>query len=118
MIANPGIALRSRASILVIGMNEIKWIWDDEKANANFQKHQIAFPEAALVFEDPLHASTPDPRPDGDRWQSIGRIGPFLVFVVHTFPIEWESEAMVIGRIISARITTSFERRAYEDGDF
>jgi uncharacterized DUF497 family protein len=32
--------------------------------------------------------------------------------------VEWESEAAAIGRIISARITTSFERRAYEDGEF
>ena len=50
--------------------------------------------------------------------KTIGRIGPFLVFVVHTLPVEWESEGVAIGRIISARIATSFERRAYEDGDF
>jgi uncharacterized DUF497 family protein len=99
-------------------MEQIKWIWDDEKARANFLKHQIAFSEAALVFEDPLHVSKPDPHPDGDRWQTIGRVGPFLVFVVHTLPVEWESEAAAIGRLISARITTSFERRAYEDGEF
>jgi uncharacterized protein len=99
-------------------MKRIKWIWDDEKAKTNFLKHQIAFSEAVLVFEDPLHASRPDPHPDGNRWQTIGRVGPFLVFVVHTLPVEWESEGVAIGRIISARITTSFERRAYEDGDF
>ena len=99
-------------------MEKIKWIWDDEKARANFLKHEIAFSEAALVFEDPLHASKPDPHSDGDRWQTIGRVGPFLLFVVHTLPVEWKSEATAIGRIISARITTSFERRAYEDGEF
>ncbi|MGA3264275.1 MAG: BrnT family toxin [Terracidiphilus sp.] len=99
-------------------MEQIKWIWGEEKAKANFIKHEITFSEAALVFEDPLHASRPDPHPDGDRWQTIGRVGPFLVFVVHTLPVKWESEAALIGRIISARITTSFERRAYEDGDF
>ena len=38
-------------------MNQIKWIWDDEKAKANLLKHQVAFSEAALVFEVPLHAS-------------------------------------------------------------
>jgi hypothetical protein len=99
-------------------MNQIKWICDEEKDRANFLKHEIAFSEAAMVFEDPLHVSKPDPHPDGDRWDTIGRAGPFLIFVVHTLPVEWESEATVIGRIISARITTSFERRAYEDGDF
>jgi hypothetical protein len=99
-------------------MKQIKWIWDEEKARANFLKHQIAFSEAALVFEDPLHVSKPDSHPDGDRWRTIGLVGPFLVFVVHTLPVKWESEAVPIGRIISARITTSFERRAYEDGEF
>jgi hypothetical protein len=99
-------------------MKQIRWIWDDQKASTNFLKHEIAFSEAALVFEDPLHASRPDPHEDGDRWQTIGRVGPFLIFVVHTLPVKWESEATVIGRIVSARIATSFERRAYEDGEF
>ncbi|MGD0730304.1 MAG: BrnT family toxin [Terracidiphilus sp.] len=45
----------------------IKWIWDDVKAKSNFLKHEIAFSEAALVFEDPLHASKPDPHPVGGR---------------------------------------------------
>jgi uncharacterized DUF497 family protein len=40
-------------------VNQIKWIWDDEKARTNLAKHEIAFSEAALVFEDPLHASNP-----------------------------------------------------------
>jgi uncharacterized DUF497 family protein len=99
-------------------LNRIKWIWDDAKDKTNLVKHQIAFSEAALVFEDSLHISKPDPHPDGNRWQTIGHVGPFLVFVVHTLPVEWELEAVAIGRIISARITTSFERRAYENGDF
>jgi len=99
-------------------MERIKWIWDDEKAKANLLKHQIAFPEAALVFEDPLHMSRLDPHPDGDRWQTIGRVGPFSIFVVHTLPVKWEAEEAPIGRIVSARIATSFERRAYEEGEF
>jgi uncharacterized DUF497 family protein len=102
MIANQDIGLRGRSLILAIDMEQIKWIWDDEKARANFRKHQVAFSEAALVFEDPLHSSRPDPHPDGDRWQTIGRIGPFVVFVVHAFPVKWELERAVIGRIISA----------------
>lgn len=87
-------------------MNQIKWIWDDEKAKANLLKHQVAFSEAALVFEVPLHASRFDPHSDGDRWQTIGRLGPALLFVVHTYPVIWESDTISIGRIISARIAT------------
>lgn len=83
----------------------------------NLAKHHIAFSEAALVFEDPLHRSMPDPHPDGDRWQTIGCVGPALIFVVHTLPVKGESESGAIGRIISARSTTSIERPAYEDGD-
>jgi len=41
-----------------------------------------------MVFQDPLHASRPDPHPDGDRWQTIGLVGPFLVLVVHTLPVK------------------------------
>jgi len=104
--------------ILAIDMQEIKWIWDEEKARTNFLKHAVAFSEAVLVFDDPLHASKPDPHPDGDRWQTVGRVGPFLIFVVHTLPVKWEKDGAAVGRIISARIATSYERRAYEDGDF
>ena len=99
-------------------MNSIRWIWNTEKAAANLLKHGVAFSEAILVFQDPLHASKLDPHPDGDRWQTIGRIGPFLILVVHTYPVEWDKKAVAIGRIISARIATSRERKAYEDGDF
>jgi uncharacterized DUF497 family protein len=101
-----------------MNVEQIKWIWNEEKARTNLLKHEIAFSEAVLVFEDPLHLSKPDPHPDGDRWQTIGHMGPFLVFVVHTLPVEWESGAAAIGRIVSACITTSFERRTYEDGSF
>jgi hypothetical protein len=88
---------------------------------------------AGLVFDDPLHASKPDPHPDGDRWQTIGRVGPVLILVVHTWPEELEAGEPV-GRIISARkaclsmifsenryplfgiMLCAHERRAYAEG--
>ena len=99
-------------------MQSIRWVWNTEKAKANLIKHGIAFSEAAEVFKDPLHASRPDPHLDGDRWQSIGRVGQFLLLVIHTIPVEWEPEGKPIGRIISARMAATTEREAYEDGDF
>ena len=99
-------------------MQEIRWIWDPEKARQNFRKHEIEFSEATLVFRDPLHVSRLDSDPYGDRWQTVGHVGPFLIFVVHTMPVKWNPDAAPIGRIISARIATSFERRAYEEGEF
>jgi hypothetical protein len=47
-------------------MDKARWIWAREKALSNLRKHGIAFPEAALVFEDPLHMSRLDPHSDGD----------------------------------------------------
>ena len=93
------------------------WTWDPDKAAANRVKHGLSFETAVLVFDDPLHASKLDPDPDGDRWHTIGRVGPVLLLVVHTWPEESE-EGEQIGRIISARKATAHERRAYEEGTF
>jgi uncharacterized DUF497 family protein len=90
---------------------------DADKAAANRVKHGLSFETAVLVFDDPLHASKPDPHPDGDRWHTIGLVGPVLLLVVHTWP-EGSEEGEPIGRIISARKATAHERRAYEEGNF
>jgi uncharacterized protein len=71
-----------------------------------------------LVFDDPLHASKPDLHPNGDRWHTIGLVGPALLLVIHTWP-EAETEAgEPVGRIISARKDSAHERNAYEEGTF
>lgn len=92
------------------------WTWSDEKNRRNKRDHHLSFETAQLVFNDPLALTRHDPHPDGDRWQTIGLIGPAAVFVVHTWP-EPENSGTV-GRIISARKATSHERKAYEQGTF
>jgi uncharacterized protein len=92
----------------------LRWTWDPAKAAANRTKHGLSFETAALVFDDPFHASKPDPHPDGDRWHTVGLVGPMLLLVVHTWP-ESDGEELV-GRIISARKATAHERKAYEEG--
>jgi uncharacterized protein len=73
---------------------------------------------AVLVFDDPFHASKPDPHADGERWQAIGLVGPVLLPVIHTWP-QGDSEAEdTVGRIISARKATAHERKVYEEGSF
>jgi len=94
----------------------VPWTWDPDKAAANRLKHGLSFETAVLVFDDPFHASRPDPHPDGDRWHTIGPVGPVLLLVVHTWPADAEDEQ--VGRIISARKATAHERRAYEEGNF
>lgn len=41
----------------------MEWTWSPEKETANRRKHGISFATACLVFDDPLHASRPDPHP-------------------------------------------------------
>ena len=93
----------------------MRWTWDPDKAAANRAKHGLSFETAALVFDDPLHASRPDPHPDGDRLRTVGVIGAVTVFVVHTIPEFDPVEGEDVGRIISARKATPRERRAYEE---
>lgn len=95
----------------------MRWTWDPDKAAANRVKHGLSFETAVLVFDDPLHASKPDPHPDGNRCHTIGLVGPVLLLVIHTWPEETE-EGEPVGRIISARKATAHERRAYEEGSF
>ena len=94
----------------------MRWIWDLGKAVANRSKHGLSFETAVLVFDDPFHASKPDPHPDGDRWQTIGLVGPVLLLVVHTWPEADSDEDEAVGRIISARKATARERKVYEEG--
>jgi uncharacterized protein (DUF4415 family)/uncharacterized DUF497 family protein len=60
----------------------VRWTWDPDKAAANRLKHSLSFETAVLVFDDPLHASRPDPHPDGDRWHTIGLVGPVLLLFI------------------------------------
>lgn len=87
----------------------MEWIWDERKARANLAKHGVSFETASEVFDDPQLMSSPDPHPDDDRWQTIGMVKLTTLFVVHTV---WETDGT--GRIISARRTSSAERRLYE----
>lgn len=84
--------------------------WDADKARTNERKHGVSFDEAATVFEDPLSIAIPDPdhSEDEDRFILMGStyLGRVLV-VVHTDRVDNI-------RIISARLATKTERRAYE----
>jgi len=91
----------------------VRWTWDRDKAMANQRKHQVSFGLAEMALADPYAASQPDPHPDGDRWQTLGAVRGVLLFVVHTWPEERDGEE--VGRIISARRATAWERRAYEE---
>lgn len=88
-------------------------VWNEQKAETNWQKHGVRFPDAARVFLDRLNVPVQDRHVDGEeRWQTTGYIdGLGLVMVAHTWEGEDENETF---RIISARRLTRHEKRAYE----
>jgi uncharacterized DUF497 family protein len=84
--------------------------WDTEKAQSNLVKHGVQFEQACEVFFDPF-VQLLDATVEGEaREAALGLAEDWsLLFVVHAV-----REDDVI-RIISARPTTSTERRIYED---
>lgn len=90
----------------------LKFEWDPRKAAANFRKHGVGFEEAASAFGDSLSLTIADPEHSvaEHRWVLLGTSAAGrLVVVVHT-----EEDDTV--RIISARLASRGERRAYEEG--
>ena len=89
----------------------LRFVWDRDKAAANFRKHGVAFDEAATAFGDALSITVADPEHSvgEQRWLLVGQstAGRLLV-VAHT---EHGDE---IG-IISARPATRRERQTYEE---
>lgn len=83
--------------------------WDEAKAESNFDKHGVSFPEAATVFADPM-AVYLDDGSGTDRIVVIGAsIRDRVLYVVHV-------ERGQRDRIISARHATRPERDVYESG--
>jgi uncharacterized DUF497 family protein len=84
--------------------------WDSEKARSNEQKHKVTFLEATEVFGDVLSSTAADP--DGSEGEAR-----FLIFgrtsngkhLVVSYTERGENL-----RLISARIMTPHERKAYE----
>lgn len=86
--------------------------WNPNKAESNYEKHNVSFEEAATVFNDLLSVTFPDPDHSvgESRYVIIGvsRSGQILI-VSHTD----RGEKV---RIISARKATRQEQRFYEEG--
>lgn len=84
--------------------------WDPEKARENEQSHEVTFSEASEVFEDDHSSSVADPDHslEEDRYLIFGvsKGGRYLV-------VSYTERGDRI-RLISARLMTPRERRAYE----
>ena len=90
-------------------LQDIRFQWDENKAQSNVLKHGITFEEAAEVFFDPFHqtgdASTGDEQRDFVFGYSFQRRILLVVYV----------ERGQRTRIISARRATRHERKSYGD---
>lgn len=85
--------------------------WDQVKAEASHRKHGVSFDETSTVFADWSSRTVPDPdHPVGEE--------RFL-----TFGVSLNNRPLVVShtkhgdkiRVISARVMTHQEQRAYED---
>lgn len=86
--------------------------WDPDKATTNVGKLRVSFEEAATVFGDPLSLTVydPDHSQGEDRYITIGTSSDGrLLIVSHT-----DRDDRI--RILSARISSKRERKAYENG--
>jgi uncharacterized DUF497 family protein len=91
------------ASLEFLAPDEFEW--DEDKSNANLEKHGIDFEDAMKVFYGPVLLRRSD-RNDEERWIAIGFLENRLIAVVFT------RRAEVI-RIISSRRARKNEERAY-----
>lgn len=89
---------------------DIDFVWDEEKAKLNLQKHGISFETARRVFADEYRIEYYDLEHSDyeDRFITIGSAGDtvLVLFVVFT-----ERNRRI--RIISARKADKRERRMY-----
>jgi uncharacterized DUF497 family protein len=85
--------------------------WDQNKADANLQKHGVSFQEAVTIFGDPLAFTYDDPdhSVEEDRFITIGLSGMGRLLIVSHTPRAEQT------RLISARKATRRERSLYED---
>lgn len=85
--------------------------WDARKAAINLRKHKVSFAEAATVLGDPLGITVADPAHSLEeiRYIIVGMSNRLRLLIVSF------AERGDRIRIISARESTSGERRVYEE---
>ena len=89
----------------------ITFEWDQNKSEANEEKHCITFEEAKTVFNDPFAITIDDPDHSDDecRYIDIGFSSKGSVLVL------WYTERNENIRIIGCRKASKFERKTYEN---
>ncbi len=94
-------------------MNDIKFEWDNNKAQTNIEKHGITFQEASTVFLDENAVLFDDPEHSmvEERFMLLGMSSQAKMLIVcHCY-----RSADDIIRIISARKATKMETQQYNE---
>jgi hypothetical protein len=94
-------------------MSELRFEWDEQKANFNEQKHGVSFREAETVFYDENARLMYDPEhsQEEERYILLGMSSSLRLLVVsHLYR---ENDELI--RIISARKATKRERQQYRE---
>ena len=95
---------------IIYRLQGAEFVWDEDKAQINIQKHGITFEEATEAFFDPFY-QTGDASVDEYEQRDFIVGYTFhqrLLLIVYT-------ERIIQTRIISARPATRAERKAYEE---
>ena len=82
--------------------------WDENKRDANLQKHGIDFIDAIQTFKDLNRIEAKTIRKNEERYKTIGIVNSVALLVVYTLRNGKK-------RIISARRASKEERNAYEE---
>lgn len=92
-------------------MDELKFTWDEEKAQTNIKKHGVSFEEAKSAFydESAIVIYDPDHSQQEDRFILLG-ISDYsrLLIIYHYYR---ENDTII--RIISARKANKLEEKQY-----
>lgn len=90
----------------------VKFEWDDKKAERNTLKHGISFKMAAFAFDDPYALTMDDEKHSADEHRQwlIGDPGERVLVIVFTIRLPKGNI-----RIVSARRANRRERRLYEE---
>ena len=89
-------------------MGNMRYEWDEQKREANYEKHDVDFNEV-VNFEWDLAIETQDNRRDygEERWVAVGRILSHIYVLIYTI----RNKNI---RVISLRKANSRERKYYE----
>ena len=93
----------------------VKFEWDPDKAASNLKKHRIGFDEASTVFGDPLAFIFDDEDHSQDEQREI-IIGHSIMQRI--ILVSYTERGQDLIRIISARQTTTRERKDYEKNNY